>query len=205
MSKYAIEHINATVDHYDDSAPIRVWVGNLGLYNEGYLCGEWLSLPATDDEIEACFERVGIADDHNVDEFGTIHDEYLLNDYESDINGLQISEYSDIETLNNIAKQWCDIADDDYKRAIIAARMENGDSFDEALNRCDDGAYVHEDFSIKDAIISEIDEFGVLEDMDRETLEMYFDYDAYARDREIMETWIEVDVNGKSYQVNIYD
>ncbi|MCI6825117.1 MAG: antirestriction protein ArdA [Ruminococcus bromii] len=31
---------------------LSIYLTNLGKYNEGYLIGEWLNLPATDDEIE---------------------------------------------------------------------------------------------------------------------------------------------------------
>ena len=39
---------------------IKVFVTNLGKYNEGALVGEWLWLPASDDEIAAMLRRIGI-------------------------------------------------------------------------------------------------------------------------------------------------
>ena len=38
----------------------NIFITNLGKYNEGFLIGEWLELPATDEDIEACLERIGI-------------------------------------------------------------------------------------------------------------------------------------------------
>ena len=39
---------------------INAYVTNLGRYNEGYLVGESLALPATTEEVQALFERIGI-------------------------------------------------------------------------------------------------------------------------------------------------
>ena len=47
---------------YDANAPISVWVGNLGKYNEGELVGEWFSMPCADfdEEWEELMEAIGI-------------------------------------------------------------------------------------------------------------------------------------------------
>lgn len=38
---------------------LKVFLTNLGKYNEGELVGKWLELPATDEEIEEVKERIG--------------------------------------------------------------------------------------------------------------------------------------------------
>lgn len=40
----------------------RIFVTNLGKYNEGELIGEWLKLPFTDDELKNLLNRIGISD-----------------------------------------------------------------------------------------------------------------------------------------------
>ena len=42
---------------------LRIFLTNLGKYNEGQLIGEWVELPCTDDELEAVKERNGISDE----------------------------------------------------------------------------------------------------------------------------------------------
>ena len=44
---------------------IRVFITNLGKYNEGMLIGEWVNFPASDEELEAVFERIGINDEED--------------------------------------------------------------------------------------------------------------------------------------------
>ena len=40
---------------------INVYITNLGKYNEGYLIGKWLKLPATDEEVEKVLKEIGLA------------------------------------------------------------------------------------------------------------------------------------------------
>lgn len=190
------------VDHYDESAPIRVWVGNLGLYNEGYLVGEWLSLPADDDELSACFERIGVAEGSNVDELGTVYEETILNDYETSIPGLQLDEFGDLDEYNEIARWYSEL--DDSQKAIAAARLENGATYDELANdRYFDDAGVYQERDIQSAICELVEELGGVSELGRETLERYFDWEAFARDVQLEGDWHEVEIDGTCYQVEL--
>ena len=40
--------------------PFRGYVTNLGAYNCGFLVGEWVDFPATDEELKAVFSRIGV-------------------------------------------------------------------------------------------------------------------------------------------------
>ena len=39
---------------------VKVWVGNLGKYNEGNLVGKWIELPIDEDDLEKVLESIGI-------------------------------------------------------------------------------------------------------------------------------------------------
>lgn len=39
---------------------LKIYLTNLGKYNEGYLIGEWVTLPVDDDELEEVKQRIGI-------------------------------------------------------------------------------------------------------------------------------------------------
>lgn len=80
------------------SAPISIYVTNLGKYNEGELIGEWVDLPIDNDELLEVYRRIGI---------NTEYEEIFLSDYESEIEGITryISEYTPIEELNALASE----------------------------------------------------------------------------------------------------
>ena len=39
---------------------LKVWIGNLGKYNEGELVGKWIDLPMDKEEIKKAFDDIGI-------------------------------------------------------------------------------------------------------------------------------------------------
>ena len=116
-------------------AEIKIFVTNLGKYNEGYLVGEWLELPATDEEIAATLERIGISD--KPDALGRYYEEYFITDYESDIDGFTCGEYESISNLNEIAEA---LADADPEQ--VAAALYFSSSFEEATDILDDVIYI---------------------------------------------------------------
>lgn len=39
---------------------LRIYLTNLGKYNEGMLVGEWVDLPVSEEELEKVFKRIGV-------------------------------------------------------------------------------------------------------------------------------------------------
>lgn len=72
---------------------IKVWVGNLGKYNEGELVGEWFTLPHNISDI---MKTIGVAD-------GTPYEEWEIFDYEMH-PFVEINRHSSLETLNELAE-----------------------------------------------------------------------------------------------------
>ena len=162
---------------YDANAPISVWVGNLGKYNEGELVGEWFSMPCADfdEEWEELMEAIGID--------GKRYEEVFCADWECDIPGLKYSEYPDYVALDTIAQEWDSMHD--WERDAIGVRMELcGEDFDEALRNMDDVCIHYGCANMADVAERYVDECGLLESMPRE-LRWYFDYEAYGRDMAI--------------------
>ena len=77
---------------------IELCLTNLGKYNEGELVYTRLVLPASAEEIETAFDKIGVAEN-------TMYEESFISDYETDINGLSISEYASLDDLNELAEE----------------------------------------------------------------------------------------------------
>lgn len=67
---------------------MRIYIANLGKYNEGYLVGDWFSFPLDEDTIA---ERIGLNE---------YYEEYAVHDTEN--FPMEISEYISISELNKI-------------------------------------------------------------------------------------------------------
>jgi len=165
---------------------MRIFLTNLGKYNEDYLVGEWLELPCLESEIEECLTRIGIG---SYDEFGCPYEEYFITDYESDY--IEVDEYSNVYELNEKAQAIEDLSD--YEKLIVGAYLDAvGNNIDDALNSVND-AIVHYDCDTMTDVAREY-----LEDDPNfmalpEYVKNYFDFEAYGRDMDLEGTFVEVE------------
>lgn len=161
---------------------IKIYLTNLGKYNEGELVGEWVELPIDEDELQEVFKRIGISDEPDP-ETGSIYDEYSITDYESDIEGFSVYEYESLDRLNEIAEAIEDL--DDYDMKVFKNAVEAGffdaeyiEDFDPSRFRLYEGVY--DDWSLGEYIID--DQYLGIENVPEDVLENFFDYEMYGRD-----------------------
>lgn len=173
---------------------LNIYITNLGKYNEGELIGEWLTLPATEEELEVVLNSIGISDKPDKD--GNYYEEYFITDYESDLN-IEVGEYDNINELNDMAQQIEDM--DEYDKEIITALMSNGDTFEEAIEHKDDCIIYYGCEDMEDVARQYADETGLLDSIP-EDLRFYFDFKTFGRDMGFEGTFIFTD-NGNCVQV----
>jgi antirestriction protein len=159
---------------------IKIYVANLGKYNEGELVGEWLQLPVEQEELESFLtEKVGINKEY---------EEYAIHDYECDLD-IAISEYESINNLNEIASNLNDLEEHEVEQ--IKALLEGGhinqdDLLNDSINSILDNytfTYVEPDAYSNDTNVgyAVIEQLGI-ESLSKEQLMQYFDYEAFGRD-----------------------
>ena len=164
---------------------ISVFLTNLGKYNEGELIGEWVSLPIDENELAIVRERIGINEEY---------EEEFLTDWESPIKALceYIGEYSNIEALNELARQLVDIPENDYP--ILNAIYDITGDFDSMLNKYADGDYRVFDgcYSMEAVAITYLEETGAFQGLPS-FIESYFDYESLGRDMAFEGSYTELD------------
>lgn len=150
---------------------ISVFLNTWGNYNEnGADGGFWVELPCNLDEV---LERLAASTGEDVDEM-----EVFINDFETEISGLEISENTDISDLNDIAEQLESL--DKYDLEKLEAILEaDGGSLENALDNIDDYIY-YSNMSLEDVASEMIDE-GVFGDIP-DSIINYIDTSAIARD-----------------------
>ena len=145
----------------------RVFITNLGKYNEGELVGKWLDLPC--DDIESELAIIGVADDSQ-------YEEYFITDYENDWD-YPVDEYEDLWQLNEFAEQLANV-DDKGDGDWLAAYMEaEGCRLEYALDNYEDSTFYPE-MDLEDVAHDIIEECYDLP----EIAVHYFDYESFARD-----------------------
>lgn len=158
---------------------INAYVTNLGRYNEGYLVGESLALPATTEEVQALFERIGVD--------GKRYEEYFITDYETEVSGLDdcLGEYENLNALNYLASCLDELTEEEMKKYEIA--VEEGDytssivdliNLTQNLDCYDIVQDIDNDYALGEYYINECGAFLEVPD----GLSNYIAYDAYGRD-----------------------
>ena len=162
---------------------IKLYIANLGKYNEGELVGKWLELPMDMEDFQENFLPSILID--NIQ-----YEEYAIHDYETDIEGLTINEYDNIEELNEIAELYDNL--EGYEQKTVSAviewsyyggngvkeAIENVDNFNLMENITNDKEYG--DYILENDLMGEIPE----------NLVGYIDWESIGRD------WY---INGESY------
>ena len=152
------------------TAAIAIFLNTWGNYNEnGADGGHWVNLPC---DLEAEYKKLAAATGERPEEM-----EPFINDYDSDINGLDINEYADINELNDLAAELENM--DEYDREKLAAYIETqGGTIREAIDHLDRCEY-YSGATLDDLAADFADEMlrGCPDFVSR-----YFDYDAFARD-----------------------
>ena len=156
---------------------------NLGKYNEGEMCGEYLKLPATKDDVKTLLSRIGVD--------GVLYEEIIITDYETDVGGLKqlFCEYESIDELNYLAAQLSDL--DDRDLAKFEAALEHADhisSVEFLINlaqNLDCYEYYPDIMSYEDLGYYNAEQMESL--LIPENLEYYIDFESYGRDIAINE------------------
>ena len=155
---------------------MKIYLTNLGRYNEGYLVGKWVKLPVCEEVLDKVLNEIGINE---------YYEEYFITDYENDIVGIGdvISEYSSVQALNELAQRLEDLSDDEADKLGAVLEYEACRSVSDVLE-----------------LLDKLDEFDLLTDVTDdeelgyyyaeeyccidipEHIQPYFDYEKFGRD-----------------------
>ena len=152
---------------------MRVYIANLGKYNEGERVGDWFTPPVDYDEMA---ERIGLND---------YYEEYAIHDYELPF---EIDEYTPIEEVNRLCAM---VEELDYPlNEVIGDLMSQFCSLEELYEHKDDIIQYPNCENMVDVAYYLIDECGSLGEIP-DRLKNYIDYEAYARDLDIEGYFVE--------------
>ena len=158
---------------------MKIYLTNLGKYNEGELVGEWVELPVSDEELKKVLERIGINEEY---------EEYFITDYECDF--YHINEYDSVKKLNEIAEKLNEL--DEEEREVAETLISDlGFSVDEAIETVENGDYriYYDCTGMDDVAYKVVDECGYLNNVP-ENVARYFDYESFGSDLSLEGTFL---------------
>ena len=150
---------------------MRVYIANLGKYNEGELVGAWFEPPVDYDEMA---ERIGLNDRY---------EEYAIHDYELPF---AIDEYTPIEEVNRLCEMAVDLPE--YVQDNLKELQSYFGGIEDLCGHADDIVFYPDCEDMADVARRFVEE-GALEVPAH--LQNYFDYEAYGRDLYFEGTFVE--------------
>jgi len=161
---------------------MKIFLTNLGKYNEGELVGEWVEFPLSQGELQEVFDHIGINEEY---------EEYFITDYECDL--YEVGEYENIDKLNDIAERIEKL--DGEERNVVKALIQKLDyTLDEAIEKVNNGDYriYYDCDDMEDVAYQVVEECGYLENVP-DDVARYFDYESFGRELEIEGNYIFLD------------
>ena len=153
---------------------MKIYLTNLGKYNEGELVGLWLRLPCTDEELQTTLRIIGI---------DAGYEEYFITDYECEL-GLQVSEHESLIVLNEVTT--CISRLNHHERQVLQAVIEletsNISNMIDIIRNLSDYTLhpnIQNNYALGHYRIHEVEEYN-LDSIGK--LSEYLDYEAYGRD-----------------------
>lgn len=116
---------------------IKVYITNLAKYNEGYLIGDWVTLPLPPEDLDEVIAEI-LGDD----------EEYFITDYECEF--MEVPEYCNLHRLNELAEQLEEL--DEHEQKKVKAILEWG-----AYTRLEDALENMDNFRLDENINNEND------------------------------------------------
>jgi antirestriction protein len=153
----------------------KIYITNLGKYNEGKLIGEWLELPATEDELQESLNRIGINEEY---------EEFFITDFENSYN-YTVGEYENINDLNELADTLEYM--DEYDKTKLSALLEFENDINYAISQIDN-ATLYEGVTTHEELGHYCHDNGLMGFEMPSNIESYFDFESYGRDYEINST-----------------
>lgn len=148
---------------------LKIFLTNLGKYNEGMLIGKWVDLPC--DDLEEELKAIGVG--------AVPYEEYFITDYENDF-GIEIGEYDNLDELNELAEE-LEALNDDEQETVKAYMKVEGGTIRNAIDEVSKGCCVFYQNTDLDTLAVEDVEAWNLPDIALR----YFDWEAYKRDMEL--------------------
>ncbi|MBF2528414.1 antirestriction protein ArdA [Listeria seeligeri] len=148
---------------------MKIYIANIGKYNEGELVGDWFTPPIDFDTVK---ERIGLNDEY---------EEYAIHDYELPFN---IGEYTSISEINRKCEMIEELEGTDFYNNIAEFMNYWFNDIEELIENKDDIIYYPDCDDMEDVARYYVEETGSFGEIPNH-LQNYIDYQSLGRDMEI--------------------
>ena len=156
----------------------QIFIVNLGLYNEGFLKGDWFELGQDEEALNAFLKDVvGI---------NQYYEEWFIADDDFEGLNISISESADIYALNEMFIRYNElsISEQEIVQAITEV-MSPSETLTDAIDQMDDYCLYPDIETHEDLGYACVNEWGIYDTMQLGPLANYINYESLGRDIDI--------------------
>ena len=148
---------------------LKGYITNLGKYNEGYLIGEWITFPVSEEDLQEVLKRIGINDQY---------EEYFFTDWENDYDiDFNFGEYESIDHINEVIEA---IENLDFSELELLKAVYECEGLPDIEEFNPDNYIWYEGMTLEEVAYDIVE--GTYYSKDNDFLLRYFDYEAFSRD-----------------------
>ena len=144
---------------------VKIFLTNLGKYNEGALVGKWVEMPIDEDELKEALKDIGINKEY---------EEFFITDYEAPF---EIGEYDSIESINEKIEAYEYALEKVCDEDALEALLDEGYTLDE-ITEYEYCIY----YNVSDMSDIAYEYVNACYNVDKLPLGNYIDYEALGRD-----------------------
>ena len=151
---------------------LKGFITNLGKYNEGYLIGEWITFPVSEEDLAAALERIGINGQY---------EEYFFTDWENDYDiNFDFGEYENIDHINEVIEAIENLDFSELELLKAVCECEGSYAIDHLEEFNPDDYIWYEGMTLDEVAYDIVEESYATKE--NKFLLRYFDYEAFSRD-----------------------
>lgn len=175
---------------------LKIFITDLDAYNQGYLVGEWVSLPLEMEELSIKIKDI-LENGKNICKDYHTHEEIFITDYEWDeVAVFEIEEYTNIKELNKEIYLLEEIEELDIVKFLLENHFCN--DIEDAIDKIDN-VVVYECQTMEQIAENFIEECYDLSNIP-DIIASNIDYKSIARDLEIEGNFFEMGLNIYEYR-----
>ena len=178
------EYTTTTNDKTENNATITVCIGNYGYYNEGILRDKWVSLPMAPSDLARWTKDNGLRDE--------AHEETYVSDFDGKPFDTRLLDCASIEQINQIAFAMAYAGESGVEATSAVIRLDGApksiDGLIKLLYASDEIGYTEFPLdhwgqpSLELYAYDFAEETGLLQVLQEQNAESYFDFEHYGQD-----------------------
>ena len=170
---------------------LKLFITDLAAYNNGFLIGEWVTLPLSGKELYMAINSI-LSEGEHLCQSDVTHEEIFITDYEWMGQSLfNVGEYDSVWDVNDDVGKVSDLTPLQQKAVAFLLGEQLTYEVDDAISKADD-VIIHENQSLEDVAYELMQEcYGV--DKLPPIIANNIDYQGIAKDLEYDGTYWEID------------